>query len=154
MSKINSSSENFYNSLKQYQEDIDAIFGITVNIENTEFYELCKKFADIGLNAPKRVIEETCDVQGCFQDYDINIAVNETVTYIKHWKITEIDLLFELISNMHSLAVDWDETRQKSAFIKSASYNYNGGYAGKLHNFSELPQDIFDKICCDIKEAL
>lgn len=146
MSKISSSSENFYNSIKQYQEDIDAIWGTTVNIENTEFYELCKKFADIGLNAPKRVVEGTCNVQGCFQDNDINIAVNETVFYIKHWKIIEIDLLFELINNMHSLAVDWDETRQKSAFIKSAGYNYNGGYAGKLHNFSELPQDIFDKI--------
>lgn len=38
MSKISSSSENFYNSIKQYQEDIDAILGTTVNIENTEFY--------------------------------------------------------------------------------------------------------------------
>lgn len=154
MSKISSSNENFYSSIKQYQKNIDAIFGTTANIEDTEFYELCKKFSDIGLNAPKRVIEETCDVQGYFQDNDINIAVIETVAYIKHWKITEIDLLFELISNMHSLAVDWDETRQKSAFIKSAGYNYNGGYAGKLHNFSELPQDIFDKICCDIKDVL
>ena len=77
MSKISSSNENFYSSIKQYQKNIDAIFGTTANIEDTEFYELCKKFSDIGLNAPKRVIEETCDVQGYFQDNDINIAVIE-----------------------------------------------------------------------------
>ena len=53
MSKISSSNENFYSSIKQYQKNIDAIFGTTANIEDTEFYELCKKFSDIGLNAPK-----------------------------------------------------------------------------------------------------
>lgn len=154
MGRISSSNENFYNSIKLYQKNIDTILGATINIEDTGFYELCKKFSDIGLNAPKHVIEGTCDVQGCFQDNDINIAVSEAVSYIKDWKITEVDLLLELICNMHSLAVDWDETRQKSAFIKSAGHNYNAGYAGKLYNFSKLPKNIFDKICCDIKASL
>lgn len=52
MGKISSSNENFYNSIKQYQKKIDAVFGATISIEDTGFYELCKKFSDIGLNAP------------------------------------------------------------------------------------------------------
>lgn len=154
MSKISSSNEYFYKSMKKYQNDTDAIWGATINIEDTGFYELCKKFADIGLNAPKQIIEGTFNVQGYFQDSDINIATKETVAYIKQWKITDIDLLFELIGNMHSLAVDWDEKRTKSANIKNSSYNYDVGLAGKLHNFSKLPQEIFDEICCDIKAVL
>ena len=38
MSKISSSNENFYSSIKQYQKNIDAVFGTTANIEDTEFY--------------------------------------------------------------------------------------------------------------------
>lgn len=154
MSKISTSNENFYNSIKQHQKDVDAVFGTAINIEDTEFYELCKKFSDIGLNAPKSVIEGTCNVQAYFQEDDINIAISETVDYIKRWEITEIDLFLELICNMHSLAVDWDETRTKSAVVKSSNHQYNGGYFGEFYCFSELPQEIFNELCSDIKVAL
>ena len=154
MSKLSNSAENFYNSIKKHQQDINIIFGDTINIEDTNFYELCKKFSDIGLNAPKRVIEATYDVQGCFQDEDMNIAKLETVKFINYWKITEIDLLLELICKMHQFAVDWEDSRQKSTLVMRNRYDHNFGYVGKYHNFSKLPQELFDKLCNDIKATL
>ena len=68
--------------------------NLNVILQNTEaqddFWNLCKSYAEIGLNAPKYRTPGTCDVQGVFQYADIDTAKDNTVEFIQKYNIDDV----------------------------------------------------------------
>ena len=83
MGKISNSLERFINEVKT-NEQIKEMKIYDVLVSNCDdFYHVCEKFADIGLNAPKYRVPGTCDVQGCFQFEDIRKAKEIAKKFLK-----------------------------------------------------------------------
>lgn len=154
MMAIHSSVESFYNEIIQDTIDIpelNALIGNTVESAlESGLYELCQKYSDIALNAPKIRVEGTCDIQGVFQFSDIDRAKQATLTYIKSHGIQNIDGLMDFIGKWHSRAVDWDDKRCKGGIVRPEGYTCGAGYAGKYYNFQELPDDQWEKIKAEV----
>ncbi len=116
------------------------------------FYELCSKFTDISLNAPKIADPKTCEVQGCFQFSDINAAKSAFQTYVRDNGLTDIEGTIEAVHLMHPFSVAWDDPRNKGGMVRPENYDWKPGFAGKYHSFCELPDDIWNQIKCEILE--
>lgn len=119
------------------------------------FYELCSKFTDISLNAPKTADPKTCDVQACFQFTDINVAKAAFKDFVSKNGISDINGLLEAIHLMHPFSVAWDDPRSKGGMVRPENYDWKPGFAGKYHNFCQLPEDIWNQIKDEImKETI
>ena len=131
----------FINSLQS--EKISE--NLNVNLQNTEaqddFWNLCKSYAEIGLNAPKYRKPGTCDVQGVFQYADIDTARDNTVEFIEKYNIDDREDFFNLVEKMYTHAVEFGDTRHST--LVNPETTSMSGYAGKYYNFAELPDDIF-----------
>ena len=134
--------------------NIDLLWPGVENLESTQFYELCQKYSDIALNAIKQRIPGTCDVQGCFQFADIEIAKRATKDYVVDREIEDVDTLLSLIHEFHSHAVAWDDKRTTSGRVLPENYNYQSIYGGQYFNFKELPEDIWGDIATEVKEYI
>lgn len=154
MSAIKDSKDNFYHGLQNHREQIDLLWPDVDSLESTQFYELCQKYSDIALNAAKWRVPGTCDVQASFQFADINAAKYATKEYVEQWEIKDIDALLSLIQEFHWHAVPWDDERVTGGRVLPESYDYNSMYGGKYYNFKELPDDIWEKIACEVKEYI
>lgn len=84
-----------------------------------EFYNVCARFADISLNAPKYRIPGTCDIQGCFQFKDIEKAKQIAKEFYTRKSIEDVDELLKAIRLMYRIAVDFDDIRGLSAVMKT-----------------------------------
>lgn len=154
MSKYTCAADYFYQEVKTYEDDVKKIWGNQTEIQDTMFYELCQKYADIALNSEKWRIKGTCDIQACFKNVDIDIAKEQTRQYVEQWKIKEIELLLELIYQMHSKAVEWDDTRCTDGRVMPENYDWRQESVGKYYNFSMLPKSVWGDIQKEIKEYL
>ena len=154
MSAIKSAKDHFYIELQNKKEQIALLWPGIDALENTQFYELCQKYSDIALNADKQRIPGTCDVQGCFQFADIDIAKQATKDYVLEWKIKDIEVLLALIHEFHSRAVEWDDKRTKGGRVLPENYDYQSMYAGKLFDFTRLPEDIWQGIAKEVQEYI
>ncbi len=68
MSKIDNAMEQFYQYVKYDHALNDELSDVLVNEEvEKEFFDLCKKFADISLSAPKFKDEKSGEASCCFQ---------------------------------------------------------------------------------------
>ncbi len=120
----------------------------------SEFYEVCSKFSDISLNALKFVDHKTCDVQASFQFTDINNAKVHFKNFMRDKELNDVEGVLDAIGMMHRFAVAWDDPREKSGIVPPEGYDWTPGFAGKYHNFRELPEDIWQKIRNEIIEEL
>lgn len=154
MSAIKDSKDIFYHEMQNHREQIDLLWPGVDNLESTQFYELCQKYSDIALNAPKQRVPNTCDVQACFQFADIDAAKYATKKYVEQWGIKDIDALLSLIQELHWRAVAWDDERVTGGRVVPENYDYSSMYGGKYYNFKELPDDIWETISCEIKEYI
>ena len=74
---IRNKCEGFYNHFSSVEDRIESneIKQLVAEKQSASgLYELCKKFADIGINAPKQKVDKLGNVQGCFQFKDIEAA--------------------------------------------------------------------------------
>lgn len=60
-----------------------------------EFFNLCKRFADISLNAPKYTDKESGDVVGCFQFSDIEKAKNAARVFYFKYQLNDLESFME-----------------------------------------------------------
>lgn len=118
------------------------------------FYELCSKFSDISLNAPKYADPKTCDVQASFQFKDIDIAKEAFKQYVAENELNDYEGILEVIRVMHPFAVAWNDSRQKTAVVQPKNYQWDSPFYGKYHNFCELPEDIWGKISSELLKEL
>ena len=65
--RISNSKEQFYYSLIENEVLKDMEIFNVIKEKHMDFYDVCEKFADISLNAPKYRVPGTCYVQGYFQ---------------------------------------------------------------------------------------
>lgn len=87
---IRNKCEGFYNHFSSLENRIksDEIKQLVVEKQSESgLYELCKKFADIGINAPKQKVDKIGTVQGCFQFKDIEAAEQAFMSYIETHEI-------------------------------------------------------------------
>lgn len=66
--------DSFYDRLGSVEIESDEIRKLLSAGKQSGFYELCKIFVEIALNAPRIRKEGTCDVTGSFQFTDIENA--------------------------------------------------------------------------------
>lgn len=144
-------ADQFYESMMAEKEYIDKIWGEVENIHETEFFELCKTFSDISLNADKIWDSESQNVKCDPKEEDIDSAKEATKRYIEEWNIQDIDLLLGLIYKMHSEAIEWNDNRQKNIKIY---YNPSESVPSskKYYNFEHIPAMTWDQIITRIKE--
>ena len=153
MASLHNSKDDFYAYAEKFlTEELQQL--LNNDKMKSEFYNLCKKFSDISLNAPKIKDSKTGNVSGSFQHTDINIAKEQTINFITKYGITDPDAFMEIIHRVYGNAVDRDDKRQKAGLVKSESYNYNGGFFGTYYNFQQLPDDIWEIICTEIIETI
>lgn len=73
--RIRNSKEQFYYSLIENEVLKDMEIFNVIKEKYIDFYDVCEKFADISLNAPKYRGHGTCDVQGYFQFLELIITL-------------------------------------------------------------------------------
>ena len=152
----------FYDELNRKIKDKQITSQEFIGFMNSEtecnasaFYELCSKFSDISLNAPKAVDTKTCNVQASFQFIDINAAKAAFQEFVRKNELTDIAGLLEAIHMMHPFSVAWDDPRSRGGMIRSEKYDWKLGFVGKHYNFCELPEEIWNQIKDDImKETM
>lgn len=64
--RISNSKEQFYCSLIENEGLKDMEILNVLKEKYMDFYNVCEKFANISLNAPKYRVPGSCDVQGIF----------------------------------------------------------------------------------------
>lgn len=62
-------------------------------------YESCKKFADIGITAPKQKVDKIGTVQVCFQFKDIEAAEQAFMRYAETHEIKDVEGLLQVVEN-------------------------------------------------------
>lgn len=153
-SVISNSKEQFFNHLIN-SKDIVRLGVFTVLKEKyLEFYDVCKAFADISLNAPKYRLPGTCDIQGSFQFSDIEIAKNKAKNFYEKNAIDNMEEYLFAIKELHRLAVEFDDPRCTGGRVMSENNNFTFGTYGKYYNFAEIPLDIWNQIENDVKEYI
>lgn len=155
MPKMTNAIEQFYLYAKEectMSEELNTVL-INDNVK-ADFFIVCKKFADISLNAPKFKTDDSLGVMGYFQPLDIERAKRAARDfYLKH-RLNDIEGYMETIHKLHHLAVEWDDERTKSGLLQSETYNYSHGFMGIYFNFEKLPEDIWTKISDETKEYI
>lgn len=152
MSVYRCAADQFYEDMMAEKEYINAIWGEAEDIRETRFFEFCKHFSDISLNAPKYRIAGTCNIQGCFLNKDINIAKQETKKYIEAWKIQDVQTFLDFVYKMHSTAVEWNDKRNTGGRVLPENYDWKPGFAGMYYDFQSIPKEIWDQISDEILE--
>ena len=153
MSKVENAKNQFYSLLNDRIKNGLVKEVSKIQYYDSGFYELCKSYADIGLNSSKKLAEDNYTIEACFHDSDFNKTVDETKQYIDIHDIKDIDDFFDAIRSMHSYAIDTDDTRAKRGICWKNSNN-NDPRLGMYIVFSQLPDDIFDEIVVAVKQVL
>ena len=130
----------------------DFLKQVPTDLSNEDFYNLCKSFNDVALNADKFKTPDG-KVAGRFYEDDMHKAASLVRTYLGKHKIEPSNLkrLIKLYS--HYSILD-DDARQKRYLDKNPHNGSMPAYqTGMLYFFTELPDGIIDDIF-DIADKL
>ena len=143
--------EQFINQIIQNNPNTETARLLTNN-HNCGYYELCQKFLDVALNAPKVRTDEG-SIAGVFQYDDIEIAKKEAILFLNNNTIEDLNNFFIILEHAYPLSASPDDKRQKTAFIKESDDRYLG-YFGTFYSFTSISDDIYAKIIADIKSQI
>jgi len=151
---IQNAREQFYNSIKDKSISQELKNIIEEKREDSGFFELCQTYADISLNAPKKVNRFSKTVQGCFLDEDVDEAKYATSKFVDQYEIKDIDGLLQSIELMHGLAVEWDDKRIKMETIYSEQNHFTEPRIGMYYDYCRLPSNTWKSIENEIKQYI
>lgn len=155
MSKAMDSLEYFYQYAESNNYLNDELNVLLTNDKTKkEFFELCKKFEDIPLNADKFIGDEPGAITACFKFADIALAKEAAKSFYISYHIKNVDEYIESIHKLYPQAVEQDDDRQKSARTRNEDINHSLGYDGAYFNFRELPENEWGRISKELKEYL
>lgn len=154
MGIIRNSVDQFLNTLKTNEQICEMKIRNELVNNYEEFYKVCEKFADIGLNAPKYRVPGTCDVQGCFQFDDIRKAKEIAKQFYIEKNIVDIEEYLTAIERVYTLAVDFDDDRCHGAMIRPENVDFSYGMFGKYYNFAEIADEVWEDIKKETKEYI
>ena len=127
---------------EQFLNHVPNIFS------NDDFYNLCKSFMDVALNADKFKTKDG-GVAGNFHLDDMERASEQVKNYLNKYDISEEDLRSALRLYSHD-AIDENDKRQKAFYDQNDHRGNAPAYqAGILYLFIELPMNVVDKIFSD-----
>lgn len=122
--------------LKEFP-DID-----TELVYTDEFILLCQRFVDISLNAPKRVIPGTTELQACFQYKDMDAAKTAFLCFCDHHGIEDKKIYLDFIRIVSPWSVYHDNTT--SGTIMNQSHTWGSGNYGMYYDTTVLPDDTWE----------
>jgi len=144
--------QQFYHRIIEKYPDSEIALLIQKD-ELCGFFDVCQKFLDIALNAPK-VKTDDGKLGGVFQYSDIDIAKATTIDFIKKFDIKNIDSIFTIIESEYPKSGEANDKRQKSGLLRGKNVEGFAGYAGTLYFFTRISDDVFQKIVRDIKKEI
>lgn len=125
---------------EEFIDDVDIL-----ELKTEDFYNLCQKFADVGLNSLK-IKGEDGNLQGNFLESDILNASNELKLFLTKTKINPAELLSAIHRYVYKSVSD-DDKREKAVFVRNDKTDFSGAYyAGTIYTFTDLPQNIMEII--------
>ena len=143
--------EQFRNTLSETDLDNGIV---TMLLEGDEifhdFYELCSDYSHISINAEKYKVDTK--TIGCIpSEFDIDIAVSNTISFISNYKIDKIEVILELIHELHPFAIKHDDEKNQSGLVRNDS---NTGFYGVYYTFKELPDKTWEEVKKRLLEEL
>lgn len=155
MPVFHNASEQFYYEYEQKKGQASLFPEIDIIIESDDgkidFFDLCKKYEEIALNAPKFK-----DGDAVMQDVDINNAIEETKNFYHQYDITDKDALLAAIHMMYPYAREWGDGRASGSTVEwnDTTARRNGGVVGTYYNFRKIPGNVWSSIKADAIKAL
>lgn len=143
--------KQFYSDVIKGYPDSETALLLQQN-EDCDYYELCQKFLDVALNAPK-ILNNDGSLCGVFQHSDINIAKNHAINFIINTGIKDLDSFFTILELNYPLSVSSDDPRQKLGVVREKNTGYIG-YFGTLYPFTHINKEIYDEMVADIKSKV
>lgn len=123
----------------------DFLKQVPTDLSKEDFYNLCKSFIDVALNADKFKTPDG-KVAGRFHEDDMHKAASLVRAYLDKYKI-ESSNLKHFIKLYSHYSISDDDTRQKEYLDKNPHNGSMPAYqAGILYSFTELPSGIIDDI--------
>ena len=116
---------------------------VTEEKYHSGFYELCQKYSDIALNAPKEKDDDNGKIYSCLQLSDIDVAVSATCQYISDNNIKDIIGFISSIKAMYKYAERDNDDRVSTTYIPSSDDGF--GRFGMYYDFMSLPNELWDK---------
>lgn len=145
MAVYRSVKEEFYARINNSDKISDDIKKVVGNQE-LNFFEVCEKFADIGINATKEVIKDK--IRGVMRESDIDTAKRAAISFIKQFGENIEDEILFTIHEFHEYAVDWDNKRPVDGKVMTHEA-FRG--TGRYYYFAKLPDDVWGSIEKEIK---
>ncbi len=139
---------NFINKISENYPDAEITKILSEN-PDCGYYELCRSYLDIALNAPKFTMENGT-LAGSFQHSDINSAKKKTIDFINQNNIQDLCSFFDILNYAYPNSISNDDKRQRVAYVKEDKCNYIG-YVGTLYTFTQISGEVYQKI---VKELI
>lgn len=150
MSVYGSNREFFYDRIKCL-DDISSSLKEVLASEDNGFYEVCRKFSDIGLNSLPIDEKESIIYQRLVNYEDIDEAKIAFVKFVNNNNIEDIKILLNLVHNNHKFATEWDDKREK--YIQRINTQEQIS-CSKIYNLANLPDEVWNRIESEILEIL
>ena len=123
---------------------------IPEEFSNEDFYVLCQAFMDVALNADKFKTKDG-NIAGNFHLDDMKRASKQVKYYLSKYDVSDEGLKRALKLYAHD-SIEDNEKRQKGFFDRNDHHGNAPAYqAGTLYLFTELPENIVEKIFSDAK---
>ncbi len=143
--------EQFIDQIIRDNPNTETAMLLTTNYD-CGYYELCQKFLDVALNAPKVRTDEG-SIAGVFQYDDIETAKKEAILFISNNTVEDLDNFFIILEHAYPLSASPEDQRQKTAFIKESDDRYLG-HIGTFYSFTSISDEIYARIIADIKSQI
>ena len=117
---------------------------------NDDFYALCQTFMDVALNADKYKTKDG-GIAGNFHLDDMERASKQVKSYLSKYNVFEDDLKHAIRLYAY-YSIDDNDKRQKVFFDQNNHRGFSLSHqSGTLYFFTEVPENIVDKIFSNAK---
>ena len=139
----------FYHQISAL-EDVSSDLKTLIEKNESGFYEVCKKYAEIVLNSGKIKDEKSKSVQGKFWEADIDSAKGTTKEFVEKFDIRNVEELMEVIHIMYQNVINNENKGQMAVLWQQEVAIF--GRCGMLLDLTKLPEDIWQEIKKDTLE--
>ena len=134
----------FYSNILENPQstDMDEVVEIIKHQSDSfDFYNLCQKYVDIALNAMVFIDKESSSIGGIYKFDDVNIAAEDTKSFVDKYNISDVDCLLTMIKNRYFESKSRYDTRKRTQMVqpKNTDDTYNSvGYFGTLIDKADI----------------
>lgn len=142
---------------QRFYDELNAIDDVSENLGRyviqddfvQHLFDVCEKVSYIGINAPKIKDPQSTNIRASFQYEDIDNAILHITTFSVKYADIAISELLSIIRQLHRYAYGENEVGSVSGVVWNDSHSF-----GSYHNFSQLPEDIWQKFSKYAEECI